>query len=87
MRLDKYLKMARIIKRRVIAKGISNLGFVKINGKIAKPSSLVKEGDIIELTLGERILTIKVLSLTFSTSKKEAKDNYIILKEDITKLN
>ena len=57
MRLDKYLKVSRIIKRRTIAKGISDLGFVKINDRNAKPSSEVKPGDIVELTLGERIFT------------------------------
>ena len=48
MRIDKYLKVSRVIKRRTIAKDILDLGFVKINDKVAKPSSEVKENDIIE---------------------------------------
>ena len=82
MRLDKYLKVSRIIKRRTIAKGISDLGFVKINERNAKPSSEVKPGDIVELTLGERIITIKIISTTFSTKKEDARDSYEIIKEE-----
>ena len=82
MRLDKYLKVSRIIKRRTIAKGISDLGFVKINEGNAKPSSEVKPGDIVELTLGERIITIKIISTTFSTQKEDARDSYEIIKEE-----
>lgn len=82
MRLDKYLKVSRIIKRRTIAKGISDLGFVKINDRNAKPSSDVKPGDIVELTLGERIITIKIISTTFSTKKEDARDSYEIIKEE-----
>lgn len=82
MRLDKYLKVSRIIKRRTIAKGISDLGFVKINDRNAKPSSEVKPGDIVELTLGERIITIKIISTTFSTKKEDARDSYEIIKEE-----
>ncbi len=82
MRLDKYLKMSRIIKRRTIAKGISDLGFVLINGKEGKPSSNVKIGDILTLTLGERKLTIEVLETTFTTKKEDAKESYRILKEE-----
>ena len=82
MRLDKYLKVSRIIKRRTIAKGISDLGFVKINDRNAKPSSEVKPGDIVELTLGERIITIKIISTTVSTKKEDARDSYEIIKEE-----
>lgn len=82
MRLDKYLKMARIIKRRTIAKGISDLGFVLVNGKEGKPSTSIKEQDILTLTLGEKRLTIEVLSTTFSTKKESARDSYRILKEE-----
>ena len=63
MRLDKYLKVARIIKRRTIAKQAASKDKVEINGKIAKPSSAVKENDILTLHLGLKIITIKVVSL------------------------
>lgn len=82
MRLDKYLKMARIIKRRTIAKGISDLGFVRVNNKEAKPALQIKEGDIIELTLGDRIITVRVLNLALSTRKEEARESYEVIKEE-----
>ncbi len=64
MRLDKYLKVARIIKRRTIAKEAAEKEKVEINGKIAKPSSLVKENDILTLYLGLKIIKVKITSLT-----------------------
>lgn len=81
MRIDKYLKVSRVIKRRTIAKDILDLGFVKINGKIAKPSSEVNEEDIIELTLGDRILTIKVLGITSQVKKEESSSLFEIVSD------
>ncbi len=63
MRLDKYLKVARIIKRRTIAKQAVEKEKVEINGKIAKPSTAVKENDILTLYLGSKIIKVKVISL------------------------
>jgi ribosomal 50S subunit-recycling heat shock protein len=63
MRLDKYLKVARIIKRRTIAKEAASKDKVEINDKVAKPSSAVKENDILTLHLGIKIIKVKVLSL------------------------
>ena len=82
MRLDKYLKLSRIIKRRTIAKDISNLGFVKVNNKDAKPSTEVKDGDILELTLAERVLTIKVITTDVSFKKDEARSSYEIINDE-----
>ena len=79
MRLDKYLKISRVIKRRTIAKDIIDIGLVKINDKVAKPSSEVKELDEIELTLGDRILRIKVLSLLTNPRKENASQMYEII--------
>lgn len=81
MRLDKYLKVARVIKRRTIAKDILDLGFVKINDKIAKPSSEVKVGDVLVLTLGERILTIRVESINAFSKKEQASEMFVILED------
>jgi ribosomal 50S subunit-recycling heat shock protein len=64
MRLDKYLKVARIIKRRTIAKEAAIKDKVEINGKTAKPSTAIKENDILTLHLGLKIITVKVTSLT-----------------------
>ena len=55
MRLDKYLKVSRIIKRRTVAKEAGEGGRVSINGKTAKPSAEVKEGDVIEIRFGEKL--------------------------------
>ena len=63
MRLDKYLKVARIIKRRTVAKEAAEKEKVEINGKIAKPSSAVKENDILTLYLGQKIIKVKVTSI------------------------
>ena len=82
MRIDKYLKVSRVIKRRTIAKDILDLGFVKINDKVAKPSSEVKENDIIELILGERRLSVKVLGLSEQTKKKEASSLFEVIADE-----
>ncbi|MDD7381170.1 MAG: RNA-binding S4 domain-containing protein [Bacillales bacterium] len=82
MRIDKYLKVSRVIKRRTIAKDILDLGFVKINDKVAKPSTEVKENDIIELTLGERRLSVKVLGLSEQTKKKEASSLFEVIADE-----
>ncbi len=63
MRLDKYLKVARLIKRRTVAKEAATKDKVEINDKVAKPSSTVKENDIITLHLGLKIIKVKVRSL------------------------
>lgn len=81
MRLDKYLKVARVIKRRTIAKDILDLGFVKINDRVAKPSSEVKVGDILVLTLGERVLTIKVEAISAFSKKEQASEMFVILED------
>ena len=62
MRLDKYLKVSRLIKRRTVANEVADAGRILINGKIAKASQAVKEGDIIEVTFGNRPVKIRVLA-------------------------
>lgn len=81
MRLDKYLKLSRIIKRRTIAKDVLDIGLVKINGRIAKPSTEVKEDDILELTLGERFLTIKVKQILLNPGKKDSQTMFEIISD------
>ena len=77
MRIDKFLKVSRIIKRRTVAKDASDAGVVVINGKEAKPSTNVKEGDILEITFGEKKLKIKVLNIKDSTKKEDAGEMYV----------
>lgn len=81
MRLDKYLKVARVIKRRTIAKDILDLGFVKINNRVAKPSTEVKVGDVLELTLGERVLRIEVKAINAYSKKENSSEMFEIIEE------
>ncbi len=61
MRLDKYLKLARLVKRRTVAQEMIDLKAVRINGRECKPSSEVREGDVIEIAYINRVLKVKVL--------------------------
>lgn len=79
MRLDKYLKVSRIIKRRTVAKEACEGGRVSINGKVAKPSTDIKEGDIIEITFANKKLKAKILNVSEHVRKDEARDLYEIL--------
>jgi ribosomal 50S subunit-recycling heat shock protein len=63
MRLDKYLKMARLIKRRTLANELCDLGGVKINNRVAKASTAIKLGDELELTFGNRLLRVQILGI------------------------
>ncbi len=79
MRLDKYLKVSRIIKRRTIANDACDADHVTVNGKQAKASYQVKEGDILEITFGERTLKIRVLEVKDFTAKADAASLYEVL--------
>lgn len=79
MRLDKYLKICRIIKRRTIANEICNAGKILVNDKIAKASYSVKIGDIIEITMGNRTTKIKAVQIKENLKKEDVFENYIIL--------
>lgn len=74
MRLDKFLKVSRLIKRRTVANEACIAGRVMINGKVAKASSDVKIGDIIEIGFGSKSVKVQVLDLTETVKKDEAKD-------------
>lgn len=76
MRLDKYLKVSRIIKRRTVANEACDAGRVMINGKQAKASSAVKEGDVIEISFGNRSVKVEVLNVAENVKKEDAADMY-----------
>ena len=76
MRLDKYLKVSRIIKRRTIACEACEQGKVMLNGKVAKPSLAVKEGDMLEVTFGERVFKAEILSIKEHVLKGDASEMY-----------
>ena len=74
MRLDKYLKVSRLIKRRTVANEACDAGRVLINDKVAKASANVNVGDIIEIGFGTRSVKVEVLDVQETTKKDEAKD-------------
>ncbi|MBQ1507529.1 MAG: RNA-binding S4 domain-containing protein [Ruminococcus sp.] len=76
MRLDKYLKVSRLIKRRTVANEACDAGKVVVNGKMARASYDVKEGDIIEITLGARTVKVKVTAVKEVVRKEEADTMY-----------
>ncbi len=79
MRLDKYLKVARIIKRRTVANTICSNGRVKLNDKVAKPSSEVKPGDKIEIAFGSGNVTVEVRAIKETVRRSEVADLYRII--------
>lgn len=79
MRLDKYLKVSRIIKRRTVAKEACEGGRVSINNKVAKPGTEVKEGDIIEIQFASKSLKARISSIFEHVRKEDAKAMYEIL--------
>ncbi|HIT17190.1 MAG TPA: RNA-binding S4 domain-containing protein [Candidatus Caccosoma faecigallinarum] len=84
MRLDKFLKTCRIIKRRTISKEIILFGQVMVNGKIAKPSTLVKENDFITLFLETKKITIQVMHLSIPKTKNDnSYSMYQIIEEEV----
>ncbi len=83
MRIDKYLKLTRLIKRRTVAKELLDRGIFTINGRVAKPSSEVNEGDIVVLPLGRHKLTIKVVRLVSYAKKETAQELYELIKDEI----
>lgn len=79
MRLDKYLKNSRIIKRRTVAKEACEQGRVEVNGKVAKPGLELKLGDEIQITFGNNVLNVRVISLAENVRKEDAQDLYEVI--------
>ena len=79
MRLDKYLKVSRVIKRRTLANEVADAGRVLVNGKPAKASYTVKVGDIIEVTFGNRRVKIRVLSDVEQKGKDVAREMFEVI--------
>ena len=79
MRLDKYLKLTRIIKRRTVAKDASSNGIVSVNGKVAKPSTQIKIGDIIQVQFPQSSYKVKVLDIKENLKKEEASLMYEVI--------
>ena len=81
MRLDKYLKVARIIKRRTVANDACDTEHVSVNGRRAKASYDVKVGDVLEITFGQRTLKIRVLEVKETVAKSDAGSMYEVIEE------
>jgi ribosomal 50S subunit-recycling heat shock protein len=82
MRLDKFLKVSRLIKRRTLAKEVADQGRIMINGAVAKASSTVKVGDELTIQFGQKKLTVKVTDLKETTKKEEAANLYEVIREE-----
>lgn len=81
MRVDKFLKVSRLIKRREVAKELCDAGYVHLNGKVAKPSAEVEPGDKLRLKLGRHTLTVSVLSLLPHANKESANTMYEVVED------
>lgn len=76
MRLDKFLKVSRLIKRRTVANEACDAGRVLVNGKVAKASLNVKQGDVIEIGFGTKTVKVEVCDVQETVKKEEAKELY-----------
>ncbi|WP_044895787.1 RNA-binding S4 domain-containing protein [Bacillus alveayuensis] len=82
MRLDKFLKVSRLIKRRTLAKEVADQGRIKINGVTAKASSNVKIGDELTIQFGQKLVTVKITNLQETARKEDAATLYEVIKEE-----
>ncbi|WP_042479062.1 RNA-binding S4 domain-containing protein [Bacillus ndiopicus] len=82
MRLDKFLKVSRLIKRRTLAKEVAVQGRITINEKVAKASSTVKVGDELAIRFGQKIVTARVEQINENARKEDAANMFTILKEE-----
>ncbi|KRM73918.1 RNA-binding S4 domain-containing protein [Secundilactobacillus collinoides] len=85
MRLDKFLKVSRIIKRRTVAKEIADEGRITVNGRVAKSSTDVVPDDELVIKFGNKTLTVQVMQLLDTTKKQEAENMYKIVSEEYEK--
>ncbi|MBQ7314576.1 MAG: RNA-binding S4 domain-containing protein [Clostridia bacterium] len=81
MRLDKYLKVSRLIKRRTVANDACDASCISVNGRVAKASYDVKVGDVITVTFGTRSVTIRVLDIRETTKKTESVGMYEVISQ------
>jgi ribosomal 50S subunit-recycling heat shock protein len=79
MRLDKFLKVSRLIKRRTVAQNACAGSHVEVNGKMAKPGQQIKEGDILTIHFGEKPLAVRVLRISESVRKEDAEAMYEVI--------
>ncbi|MDP5276954.1 RNA-binding S4 domain-containing protein [Chengkuizengella axinellae] len=85
MRLDKFLKVSRLIKRRTVAKEVTDQGRVWINGKVAKASSSIRVNDELTIHFGQKTVTVRIHKISETSRKDEANEMYTVLKEEMNK--
>lgn len=83
MRIDKFLKVSRLIRRRTLAKEVADQGRVEINGQVVKASTSVQVGDTIAIQFGQKIVTVKVEKIKDTTKKDEAASMYSLVSEEV----
>ncbi len=81
MRVDKFLKVSRLIKRRTLAKEVGDRGWILVNGRTAKPGDRVVVGDVLQLNFGRHLLKVRILELRESVRGEEASRLYEILED------
>lgn len=81
VRLDKFLKVSRIFKRRTIAKEVSKNGRILINDRVAKPGTELKAGDILEISYGQKTIKVKVMKMADHMKKEDADSMYELIEE------
>ncbi|MFC4713857.1 RNA-binding S4 domain-containing protein [Planococcus dechangensis] len=82
MRLDKFLKVSRLIKRRTLAKQVADQGRILVNGNKAKASSVVKEGDELQIRFGQKVVTARIDQLRENVRKEQTAEMYTIINEE-----
>lgn len=82
MRLDKFLKVSRLIKRRTLAKEVADQGRIQLNGQVAKASTDVEVGDELKIRFGNKLVTVVIDSIAEHARKEDAKEMYRLLKEE-----
>lgn len=82
MRIDKFLKVSRILKRRTLAQEAANGGRVKVNGRVVKPSQQLKVGDIVEIGFNSGTFTFEILNLKETVRKEQAETLYRVITEE-----
>lgn len=82
MRLDKFLKVSRLVKRRTVAKEVCDKGRISINGQVAKAGTNVKSGDQLAIQFGQKLVTVKVNEIKERVKKEEAEAMYTVLREE-----
>ena len=81
MRLDKYLKVTRLIKRRTVANEACDAGRILVNGKVARASYEVKENDLISIQMGTRPIKVRVLTVSEYATKEDASTHYTVVED------